>query len=247
MIVMLDGTNTVLGTQIAPALFGYIFGLLIPIACYFVGRHCYDAWTLIHRRHERLNVAVAHGESQEMTEQGLNNNTSSNGWWYFFARFWGINVTPLLLVIGLFATFITADFYSGILFYRKVWLSCLMAPIGALVRLRLSTLNSRRGYWKRLEWVPWGTLTANLIAVVVSVIAEACEDRLVEKRSGNDWLVSVLPALETGFAGSLSTVSTFLHEIVNMKETSHMYIYGLGSVMSGLCLGLVFYLPIIRK
>jgi fluoride ion exporter CrcB/FEX len=71
------------------------------------------------------------------------------------------------------------------------------AAIGAIVRFLLSALNRE---------LPWGTLIANNLAVFSIPAIMLFKDDLAT-------------ALVIGFAGALSTVSTFALEVVNSNAT----------------------------
>jgi len=250
MVVMLDGTDTELGPQVAPALFGYIIGVCCAVSSFVFGRHVYGWWRCIHPTPvpESLNAGVIETEERRFVSTKEHVRPGKAAWWGKFSVLFGIRVSPFLLLAGLIASFAVGDAYYGNLFYRKMWLTSVMAPFGAILRWRLSELNARPGFWKRLEWVPWGTFAANMIGAVISVVAEACEEKYDDPNEpGHAWLSTVLPAIELGFAGSLSTVSTFVKEIVEMKSPLQMFIYTWGSLVLAMLLGLLFYSPIVRS
>lgn len=163
-------------------------------------------------------------------------------------KIFGLAFGPFILTAFLLAGIIVADFVYGILWYRQLWLTCIFTPFGACLRWKLAVLNSWNGYWKRLSWVPWGTFIANMCAVVVSIMAEATFARYGDPgQNGYRWLSTALPAIEAGFAGSLSTVSTVMKELFSMQKPSHSYIYISGSLVCAMFLGLVVYCPIVRS
>lgn len=258
MVVMLDGSKTDLGPQVAPALFGYIIGVACAISCFVFGRHVYDWWTIIHPTSTTDRTTGNNDNGNRKRTLPITTHRSSthhcccgptfSNCWEKFSVFIGIRVSPFLLLALMMAAFFVADFVEGIAFYRKMWLSALVSPFGAALRWKLAKLNSAKGYWKSLEWVPWGTLAANMIAVIVSVLMEAIELHYVKPNDpGYEWLVAVLPAIETGFAGSLSTVSTFVKEIIDMKSPGKQFIYCWGSLILAMLIGLLFYSPIVRS
>jgi fluoride ion exporter CrcB/FEX len=76
-----------------------------------------------------------------------------------------------------------------------ITLIAVAAATGAVTRFLLSTLNRE---------LPWGTLLANNLAVFAIPALMLFTDNLAT-------------ALTIGFAGSLSTVSTFALELINAK------------------------------
>jgi fluoride exporter len=280
MVVMLDGTDTELGSQVAPALFGYLMGMCTSIASFVCGRHAYDGWVRIHDpsvlpQPDSANAGVvAHdGGDVEIMERGGGHGgrvPSKDGVTHErkasllvsrLGRLWGavagIQVMPFLLLAGMTSAFVVGDVVYNDMFYRKLWMCVVLAPCGALLRWHLSQYNNGTPppfvaaaiARRNLEWVPWGTLTSNMIAVVVSVLAEALEDRYaVQGAPGYDWISTALPAVETGFAGSLSTVSSFVRELVDLQQSNpaRMYLYGFGSLTFAMLLGLLVYSPVIR-
>eukprot|EP00434_Breviolum_minutum_P005817 symbB.v1.2.005128.t1/scaffold226.1/size261315/7 len=77
-----------------------------------------------------------------------------------------------------------------------------MAPFGALLRWWLSLFN------KYTAPFPFFTLVANTLGCLCNALAGVYEERMTDALA-----ISALGALSTGFAGSLSTVSTFISEL----------------------------------
>jgi len=267
MVVMLDGSDTALGPQVAAALFGYIIGVCCAVSSFLCGRHMYDLWRTTHPIPEpdSLGAAVTpvnddddDGSDDDVERAAADSATKSDTRqlpprsWYqqmqtVLGMVVGIRVAPFVLLAALTAAFVVEDVVGDSLFYRKMWMCVLVSPPGALLRWYLAKYNNRDGPWERLRWIPWGTLLANLVAVVVSVIAEALEDRYgVPGAPGYAWIAAALPAIETGFAGSLSTVSTVVREMVDMNVPTHSYLYCFGSLTLSMLLGLLFYGPLMR-
>jgi fluoride exporter len=280
MVVMLDGTDTVLGSQVVAALVGYLMGMCTALASFVCGQHVYETWVRIHDPSSVLTQPDTAHEVDDAVE-GMEQGAASNGdrcvqaksvampdekparqsspFLSQLRKLWGavsgIRVMPFVLVAGMTGAFVAGDVVYDNMFYRKMWLCVVLSPCGALLRWHLSRYNASPpavaaaaiSRWN-LEWVPWGTVASNMIAVVVSVLAEALEDRYaVRGEPGYDWISTVVPAIETGFAGSLSTVSTFVREIADLHTTpTRMYLYGFGSLTFAMLLGLLIYSPLIR-
>ncbi|ESL11189.1 hypothetical protein TRSC58_01070 [Trypanosoma rangeli SC58] len=99
--------------------------------------------------------------------------------------------------------------------------SVIFAPLGAVPRYVLGHLLNGTGRFWRL---PVGTFTANLIAVLLMGITD-----YYFRHEGNVWCKIVM----NGLCGSLSTVSSFINEIVAMYSLGHRrsaYIYAAASV-----------------
>jgi len=263
MVVMLDGTDTILGPQVAPALFGYLIGVACAVASFLFGRHVYDWWVLLHPQPntESLGAECAVPDASNDAKSKDDRNLASvddaisgndnairgkrtlSSLWKRISFVIGIKVAPFILFSGLVAAFAVGDAVYHIPFYRKMWMSSILAPCGAILRWKLSKYNASDGYWRRLSWVPWGTFTANITASIISILAEALEAR---DFTPSIWVTALLPAIETGFAGSLSTVATLIKEMVNMKSTAHMYIYTFGTILVAMLVSLLLYMPIMR-
>jgi fluoride ion exporter CrcB/FEX len=121
---------------------------------------------------------------------------------------------------------------------------------------RLSALNAKGG--RDLcpcvlpDWFPWGTFAANILAATLAACLIGLDDRYF---SGTDpleknWVHGLLFALNTGLAGSLSTVSTMIKETIIMAEQNpgiaKPHYYTLGTCFSGMLLGLTVYATTVR-
>ena len=114
---------------------------------------------------------------------------------------------------------------------RTMIFAMLLAPTGALLRWSLSGWNGNctvlPDTWR---WLPVGTLTANVLGSVVSIVSIALEYRLqndIHFDATNFWGIGTLRAVKVGFAGCLTTVSTFVAEVSGLMQsrTNHAYPY----------------------
>lgn len=113
--------------------------------------------------------------------------------------------------------------------YRTMLYSALFAPAGTLLRWKMSTWN---GKWTRFGWFPLGTFVANLIACIVSASMIAIEFRM-NGAQNSFWSLGSVRAIKIGFAGCLSTVSTFIHEFstfLTSQKPIRGYIYVLVTI-----------------
>jgi len=250
MVVMLDGTGTSYGPQIASALFGYLIGAMVAVCCFIFGRHVHSWWLLIHpdQSSEDRDYDEEDGNNtQDDAAQHWSVSQNSDGCKQRTCFFCSLPVASFWVISGLFAAFAVGDAYYHMLFYRKMWMSSLLAPLGAITRYKLKKYNDRKGPWKHLEFMPWGTLMANLLASCISVTAEALSGLFaLPGDAGHSWVSTSLSAVEAGYSGSLSTVSTWVKELVDMKQPHWIYIYYLGTILPAMLIGLAIYSPIIR-
>lgn len=126
----------------------------------------------------------------------------------------------LSLILGL-ALVNNDDAYS--ITYRTMIYAALFAPFGAILRWKLSRLNkSLKGEYK---WFPLGTFAANFFGSIVSISMIALDFKLQlyndSSSSINFWMVGTLRAIKIGFAGCLSTVSTFIAEFSSLLSSIH--------------------------
>jgi fluoride ion exporter CrcB/FEX len=246
---MLDGSKTELGSQVAPALFGYLLGACCAVTSFIVGRHAHD-WLKDSRSPVTQPGTSVHVIQEAASMDSTASNVSRST--YCFLRqaavILGIDA-PFLLLVGLAVAFGVADGVLGIPFYRRMWMIILVSPFGALLRWRMSRWNNLKLGWKHLAWIPWGTFLANVAAAVISIMAEATEARFNPKDHVNYiWWSSALIAIEAGFAGSLSTVSTLVKEMFDLaaKNPSRAYVYFFFTVLCSMLLSLAVYMPMMR-
>mmetsp|Transcript_12398 Transcript_12398/g.27863 ORF Transcript_12398/g.27863 Transcript_12398/m.27863 type:complete len:409 (+) Transcript_12398:486-1712(+) len=126
--------------------------------------------------------------------------------------------------------------------YRAQFLSSLLSPLGTYSRWYLSRLNGSIQH-ERWEWLPIGTFLANMIASVVSALMAGL---LLSPGDGMPPLVvAVVRAIQVGYAGSFSTVSTFATETTGLLRALPRafwgYYYGFGSLACALLLGVISY------
>jgi len=257
MVVMLDGTDTELGPQVAPALFGYVIGVACAVSSFSCGRHVYDWMESLHPPCEgveygqnRQNRITSIPEDLESCQSsGIDSQLSvlKEGF-DILSKLYKIKYGPLLFTLALFITFAVVDAKQGLYFYREMWMVCLLAPFGAVLRWRISVFNKRNLRWAGgFMWIPWGTFFANIIAVIIAVVAESVNSRILGAEDENfRWTSPLLTAIKVGFAGSLSTVSTLVREMFSLDTAKQAHMYCLFSIVTAMLLGLLFYSPIIR-
>ena len=107
------------------------------------------------------------------------------------------------------------------------------APLGCLLRFALAVkLNSI------LSWFPLGTFAANVFGTAVLGMsydlqrASLLSSKILSIGGGRVGC-QVLQGVQDGFCGTLTTVSTWILELVTLKRR-HAYIYGAVSVLVGL-------------
>ena len=135
---------------------------------------------------------------------------------------------------------------------RTMVYGMLFAPSGALLRWKLSGWNGNAiclpAEWR---WLPAGTYVANVFGSAVSIAAVAIEYRFNTGYTNLDvtnfWLVGTIRAIKVGFAGSLTTVSTFVAEVSSFMhgQTDHAYPYILVTLCSSSCIGSMLYALIV--
>ena len=148
-------------------------------------------------------------------------------------EWWG----SLLLLWG---TIVLSDEDPYTQTYRISCLSTLIAPTGTILRYYLSSFNGKIKS-KRLEWLPLGTLLVNLIASIISALVVALNIKDT-RRLSTLWL----SAIKGGFAGCLSTVSSFVAEVEGLSRAlpqhAWTYYYALGSLSLACVLGICSYI-----
>ena len=127
---------------------------------------------------------------------------------------------PLVLAFGLvvmFGVWGLKERNASTTFYTTTFLATLFAPMGTLIRWKLSFFNGRLpGSW---EWLPLGTLVANVVASVISIVAQGIMDSPSSALQEGWSTLIVFSAIQTGLAGCMSTVSTFVVEALTIQKS----------------------------
>ncbi|XP_020530011.1 fluoride export protein 2 isoform X2 [Amborella trichopoda] len=152
----------------------------------------------------------------------------------------GIVLVMLALVLGL-SIFLTCQRS------KKLGLACLFGPLGVWTRWFLTRFNGRGfGSNQRLMWIPWGTLLANVLAS--GIMASLSTLNIAEK---TEHYQTVIEAIQLGFLGCMSTVSTFVAEVYSLAENGHVwraFWYSILSIGLSFALGtLVYSVPVWTK
>lgn len=127
--------------------------------------------------------------------------------------------------------------------HRTMVFALMWAPPGALIRWQLGAFNGMlAGDW---SWLPAGTLAANVFGSMVSITAIAIE--YVSPAKGF-WKIGTLRSVKVGFAGSLTTVSTFVAEVhgfsSKQQTQDRAYIYMVISIVTSCVLSMIIYAAI---
>jgi|GEM_PF-6560866 len=263
MVIMFVGTDTELGPQVVPAIFGYILGMMAAIGSFRFGRHV-SSW-LQSWRHPKKRDSSDEDENDNELEYGRHETISTTqenfdtqccttfpdvGLFKCLLAVFKPKRSALVLSVGLVVGFAIADFVLGINFYKNMFLTSLFAPLGALLRWKLSKWNTRNGSSGTYSWVPLGTFAANIAGAFFSILPVALTSRYSTQIADKLWLMAIAAAVKVGFAGSLSTVSSMVKEIVLLTEKypghAKPHMYGFVTCFVALTMSLVIYTPIVR-
>jgi len=256
MIHMLDGTGTELGSQVPAALFGYVIGLCGAISCFIMGRHLHEWWSSIHPTQEDRELhakdeqaALVFRDKSSARRPKSKTHSFSRVLSKVMAGVSSVKTGPPVLIAALTAGFLVGAIVYGIPYYEEILLETVAAPLGALLRWKLSIINaesSRRALPVAIAWIPLGTLAANIFASIVSAGLKAVQIRYLPDFD-DPWTSKILPALETGFCGSLSTVSTFIKEIFVLETSAKSFQYSMLSLIMAMLLSLLVFSPMVRS
>ncbi|XP_010930897.2 uncharacterized protein [Elaeis guineensis] len=121
-----------------------------------------------------------------------------------------------------------------------LWLGCLVGPPGVWLRWYLARFNGQGlGRKGRLEWLPIGTLSANILAACIMAALATISKEVNTKRCS-----IIVSGVQFGFLGCLSTVSTFTAEVFAMWESGHRgraYTYTAITILPSFALGTLIY------
>ncbi len=150
------------------------------------------------------------------------------------------DLAALITLVGLTSWCIVGSIIQGNhSWLRTCWLSLLFAPFGCTLRWLLARLNYKlKGRW---AWAPLGTFSANMVGTAISTALSVVGVK-VELTA---WGSAVNGAAISGFCGALTTVSTFVTEIVQytdvLPESIQAYTYAVGTVLSGVVVVIALY------
>jgi len=142
-------------------------------------------------------------------------------------------LSPLFFFIVLMSLYIIGDVVFKNSFYREMWMISLFSPLGMFIRWHFSSWNGKffqkSDRWK---WVPIGTLVANILGSFISIVITAI---VTNRNNEKDNIADIHTGIITGLCGSLSSVSTYVKEIVHFCETyqgfAKGYYYAFGTIL----------------
>ncbi|RWR74420.1 CrcB-like protein [Cinnamomum micranthum f. kanehirae] len=127
----------------------------------------------------------------------------------------------------------------------QLWLACIVGPPGVWLRWFLAGYNGRGfGRAGSMKWVPFGTLTANVLAAII--MAGLATIKKAVSTKGCDIIIN---GIQLGFLGCLSTVSTFVAEVYAMNQSNHpwrAYAYTIVTILLSFVSGTLEILSSIR-
>jgi fluoride ion exporter CrcB/FEX len=192
-----------------------MLGMMAAVASSRFGRQVY-LWLQVFRNPAKHDSDESEGEMEEGQAHGtavaLSNDARFDG---CLRSTFSFKPFAFLVVGGLLSAYLVCVQIYDIQFYRKMILVTILTPPGALLRWNLAKWNSHTASHRlgRFAWVPPRTFTANIIGSFISILFTALVDRYFSDGSGeNQWVLAFFEAVGTGFAGSLSTVSSMVKD-----------------------------------
>ena len=224
MVLMISSGDVNL---ILSAIFGYVLGVHCSYISLKFGQH----FSLF--IHNRNNESVIHLQD-EMNELKREEKEKSNKLLEIFHL-----VVPYVMIILILTHFIVNE-------HRYIWLSTLFAPIGTIIRWRLSVSFNKLKSTKIIQY--HGTFYANIIGSILSILSVSflLASTTTSSPSIKD---DILKAIKLGLAGCLSTVSTFMDEcdtlLCNVEKKKHVaYSYVYGTICTACLSCIIIYVPI---
>jgi fluoride ion exporter CrcB/FEX len=248
MVIMLDGSQTVLGPQIASSLCGYLLGTLAAVGSFCFGTHV-SAWLnnwrnpieVSSEQHERNPPLTIHYPRLDRRRSRLCN--------IFRVMISGRNIGILILVV-LMTLFLVGDVVFNSVFYRSLWMAIIFTPPGALLRWLLAVRYNGVAVRPGMDWLPVGTLAVNIIGSCISILLLAFQFRYF-KDAGSSWPALILSAIGDGTIGSLTSVSTLVKELfeISARFPNHAkaYYYCGITIGAAMFLSLIVFMPIVRS
>ena len=193
-----------------------VTGLTLPLVFYLLGRESADLSNMILAEYIPLGKVVSEKGSRDLemtgkvTNEHHGENPRNTQLGYYQQVLKCIEKDSMITDIGLLLTcIILSSVLLSSLRHMEIFsitelTACLIAPCGSTLRLILSTYFNQTGPAMR-----WGTLYANVAAVVLSGICLAVH---THHRSQ-------VTALSVGVCGALSTASSWVADAVAIRES----------------------------
>lgn len=203
MVVMLiAGSPTQLDSQWLAVISGLVLGTQAALASLTAGQHVGVA---LLNRHARNFTQVEHVELG-LADAKPDSAFVSPGRESVISKLSCAALASVICVTGM-SVWGTISLVNNP-YWRKVCVSILFGPLGAILRWQLGKLNNQlKG---QHEWFPMGTWIANMVACTVSFVVHG----IVVSSGALSSTESLLTGgIKSGFGGSLSTVSTWVVEV----------------------------------
>jgi len=214
------------------ALFALVAGVCFSSCALILGLDFGNATITLIRR---TNLGCQQGNNSKDDNESKRRDSGSFLFFTNDAAAWrrGLAVGSLLLafLVLMVGCLTGAVIDKGNTTRRLHWGRAMFGPIGVVVRWRLSRLNTC------VPSFPIGTFLANICAVLLDAAIGAA--LLVQTEASEDTKL-FLNALISGFAGALSTVSTWVVEIFALG-TGQKYVYMILSIACAQGIGLLVY------
>lgn len=222
--------------HVGEALVGYMLGIQLPIVAYRFGQHVAVYVFIFRTRHEKrrderrgYGIRIATDGDEEDDSESINEEEEEEKSSLPSIR----AVVTALFVMSLVTQFTSLSFFSQNSDDQQIALSLLFSPLGVLARWRLSKFNSWRPTF------PIGTFTANILACALS----GSLGQLLAGNPGPEESI-VLVSFIQGFGGTLSSLATFIVEILAGIDPILFrfdgFIYAILSICWALVVGFVF-------
>ena len=189
-------------------------------------------------------------QSTNLTAAGVSKTLGEEDTVWYTAPAAALLLATFLMILVLVMMHLDAQ-TSYAITYRTMAYSMLFATPGALLRWKLSSFNGKLGdlipRFSRMNWLPIGTLAANVLGAMVSIIMIGWEFNLEISGANGFWGIATVRAIKIGFSGCLSTVSTFVSEVHKLTHIrlDRGYKYILITLVSSCISGVILFAIIV--